>query len=164
MAGISHLAQPVKRHTEMIWRRRIECFVLLIAACAGSLAPVVCRADLEVIALYNDASPDGNGHLATFTQPALSDNGDVAFLSLLLGTANDELDNIALYRGNAAGLSVVARKGITTLDGELIMDFVNNSPSINSAGVISHSADRPGARRSSSPFSATADHSTNTWR
>lgn len=120
---------------------RATRILLLLAACSGVIAPSFCSASFDIVAEYNDASPDGNGHLATFTQPALSNSGEVAFLSLLLGTQSDDLDNIALYRGNAAGLTVIARRGVTTLDGQLLSNFINNSPAINGTSV-SHMADR----------------------
>src|SRR6185436_4402188 len=85
-------------------------------------------------------SPDGNGSLVLFTMPALNDNGQVAFLGQLSGTVNDLDDNIALYRGTTSGLTVVARKGVTQLDTNPLASFVNNNPSINSAGTVSHSA------------------------
>ena len=72
--------------------------LVFMSACSGMLAPALCSAAFDVIAEYNDASPDGNGYLVTFTRPALSNTNQVAFLSLLQGTQNDELDNVALIR------------------------------------------------------------------
>jgi len=112
--------------------------LVLPAAAVGS-------GQTEVIVLFGTASPDTNGVFTTFTQPALSDGGQVAFVSMLSATLGELSDNAALYRSGAAGLTVVARKGVTMLDGDLINNFVNNSPSINNAGFVSHSADRASA-------------------
>jgi hypothetical protein len=96
--------------------------------------------DFSIIAQSGQAAPDGNGTLTTFTMPALSDAGQVAFLSQLSGTNDGELDDSALLRGTAGGLSIVARKGVTEVDTRLLASFVGSSPAINAAGTVSLSA------------------------
>ena len=103
------------------------------------IAPAV-AGEFAIVALSGQPSPDGNGNLVSFTMPALNDAGQVAFLSQLSDTNNDPDDNIALYRGAAASLTVVARKGVTQVDTNPVASFANNNPAINAAGTVSHSA------------------------
>ncbi len=127
------------------WRKpaaavRAVCRVLV--ASLGTLVLVLpaWAGDFAIIAQSGQASPDGNGSLITFTVPALSDAGQVVFLSQLTGTNDAELDDSAIYRGTTAGLTVVARKGITDVDTNPIAGFVGSNPAINAAGTVSHSA------------------------
>ncbi|MEX2092500.1 MAG: choice-of-anchor tandem repeat NxxGxxAF-containing protein, partial [Pirellulales bacterium] len=117
------------------------CGLFLLAPLSFSLliSPVV-AGEFAFVAQSGQPSPDGNGNLVLLTVPALSDAGQVAFLSQLSGTNNELDDNIALYRGTAAGLTVVARKGVTQVDTNPFAGFVNNNPAINAAGTVSHSA------------------------
>jgi hypothetical protein len=96
--------------------------------------------DFSIIAQSGQASPDNNGTLVTFTAPALSDAGQVAFLSLLTGTDGEVDDNIALYRGTTGGLTVVARRGVTEVDMHLLDSFVGGNPAITASGTVSNSA------------------------
>ena len=122
----------------------ILCTVATVA-CGLPISPTTLAATFDVIAATGDASPDGNGNLFTFTAPALNNAGQVAFLSFMDPTNEPFVDDTALFRGSTSGLSLVARKGITLLDGSPVSEFVNTSPAINAAGTVSHSADRDAA-------------------
>jgi hypothetical protein len=117
-------------------RRVLSCTAWV--SLAAPLLPCV-AAEFAVIAQSGAASPDGNGSLLTFTSPALNDAGVVSFLSTLVGTVNGSDDNIALFRGSTSGLAVIARRSDAIGDSDAAMDFINSLPSINSAGVVSHS-------------------------
>jgi hypothetical protein len=136
----------VRRYGRLAMRPLVSLPVCLAIAAAGVLTGASARAGtFDVIAETGDASPDGNGELVTFTAPALNNAGQVAFLSFLDSTNEPFVDDEALFRGTTSGLSVIARKGVTQLDGSPISAFVNLSPAINAAGVVSHSADRDAA-------------------
>lgn len=94
--------------------------LLLAPLSIALLASHTVAGQFETVALSGQPSPDSNGNLVIFTMPALNDTGQVAFLSQLSGTINDPDDNIALYRGTAAGLAVVARKGVTGIGTNLV--------------------------------------------
>lgn len=115
---------------------------ILLATLSVSVGILVSPAvaEFQIVAFSDTPSPDGNGKLLTFTPPALSDTSQVAFLSQL----GDVVDpppggSIALFRGSTTGLEVAARTGELTVDDTPLVSFLNNSPSINSAGLVSHS-------------------------
>jgi hypothetical protein len=124
---------------------RSAYFGVILALVLAPLASPLVAGEFDVIATSGDSSPDGNGQLVTFTPPALNDAGQVAFLSQLSGTANPPDDSSALFRASTGGLTVVAHQGVTMFGAELITDFINNSPSINSSGTVSHSGEPAGA-------------------
>lgn len=127
--------------------RRIRSYTLravrgLLCASLGMtlLSVDAWAGDFSIIAQSGQASPDDNGTLLTFTMPALSDAGQAAFLSQLAETEGDTEDNIALYRGTEVGLAVVARRGVTDVDTNLLASFVGSHPAINATGTVSNSA------------------------
>jgi hypothetical protein len=132
--------------------RALECYCAALASqfavrsvILGVLSFVTSLAaagSFDIVVVTGDPSPDNNGNLFTLTAPALNDAGQLAFLSFLTDTDAPDEDDEALYRGTAAGLTLIARKGVTQLDGQPISTFEGSAPSINAAGSVSHSADR----------------------
>jgi hypothetical protein len=139
--------QCVLSESRHVGRRLRRLWIRIAAGIAAVVVPFfgvlpVAAGTFDVVALSGDASPDGNGNLFTLTTPALNDAGQVAFLSFLTSTSQPEIDDEALYRGTTSGLTLIARKGATQLDGQPISTFDGSSPSINAAGTVSHGADR----------------------
>jgi hypothetical protein len=70
--------------------------------------------ELTEIARTGDPSPDGNG-LLDLRSPVylggLNDRGQLAFSASLSSTAGGAADDLAIFRGDAAGLEVVVREG-----------------------------------------------------
>jgi hypothetical protein len=78
------------------------------------------RADGENIlqvARTGTPSPDGNGLLASFSNPAINDNGDVAFLASLTATSGGAMDDQGVFLFRNGELVTIARRGEQAPDG-----------------------------------------------
>ena len=78
---------------------------------------------IDVVMQSGGTSPDGNGQFALFIAPALNDAGQLAFLAALSGTAGGTSDDVAAFRKDASQLTLIARKGVSTVDGSVILGF-----------------------------------------
>ncbi|HEY3856079.1 MAG TPA: choice-of-anchor tandem repeat NxxGxxAF-containing protein [Verrucomicrobiae bacterium] len=89
---------------------------------------------LTVMAFAKEASPDGNGQLYSFSDPALNNNGEVAFYSSLLST-NGSTEGFFKSDGNA--VTVLARYGQIVPNGNgTFSSFRETTPAFNDNGQI----------------------------
>lgn len=102
--------------------------VLALAPHVSFAAPVT-----EVIAVGGDPAPDADGSFYLFSNPSLNDAGHVAFLAFLTDTSEGSSDHGRIYRGDAATLVEVLRKGQDAPDGNgSFSEF--NAPALNETG------------------------------
>jgi hypothetical protein len=96
-------------------------------------AVVAVRADVTVLAVSGDASPDGKGTFANFAVPDINQSGEVAFYATLTGNTSTK----GLFRGtgNPADLRAIIRDGAPSPDiNGNFADFA--LPLINDAGQL----------------------------
>jgi hypothetical protein len=86
-------------------------------------------------------SAAGNGEFLTWTVPLINDSGNVAFTAILRDTAAGELDNRAIYLGDASdALNEIVREGDASPDGNGFFLFLDY-PALNNANEVSFRAD-----------------------
>src|SRR5262249_24157586 len=68
--------------------------------------------------------------------PALNDSGQAVFLAELANTTGGNMDNQGIFRGDGTVLTQIARAGQTSPDGNGVLTFSINYPSINSTGQV----------------------------
>ncbi len=89
------------------------------------------------LAREGDAAPDGNGLLQNFNvELPITPAGQFTVGSFLTGTSGGTSDNSALYRGSAAGLTLIARRGQTVPGVGQINASSFASPKINASGTV----------------------------
>lgn len=87
------------------------------------------------IAIEGDAAPGGNGTFEFFGLPRHNDAGQVAFLSILTGTAGGASDDTGHYRGSGGAVTQIAREGqAAPVNGNL--GNLSQSGSYNEGGEI----------------------------
>lgn len=70
------------------------------------------RADIDIVAITNQAAPDENGVYASlFGIPMINEAGEIAYLAQFAGTSGGTDNNIAYLKGNLESQMVLARKG-----------------------------------------------------
>lgn len=117
------------------------------ATCIAGLALVcgvhVMAAEIEVICLSGEPSPDGNGEFQWFLPPSLNDAGGVAFEARLRNTAQGVLDDNALFLATDKGIVQLVREGqaVPDLNGVFSVFglgtvFGNPAPLLNENGQI----------------------------
>lgn len=80
-------------------------------------------------------SPDGNGVLIGFDNPIVNNSGEAGFFADLFGSDRGSAEDLAVFRGDAAGnLSLAARAGQVVPGGDSITDIAGFA--LNSAGQI----------------------------
>lgn len=97
----------------------------------------VSPANRITIALANDAPPELNGAFQTFADPAINDQGQVAFYSILTKTSESENEGIYFWDENL-GMFKVARKG-----DPLLGSFITELNFNNFAGGYDDNEHRP---------------------
>ncbi len=81
-------------------------------------------------------SPDGNGSILIAAAPSLNDAGQVAFVSVLSGTQGGSADDVVVLRSGGATLEVIARKGVSTIDGNTMTGAAFTYFGIDSDGTL----------------------------
>ncbi len=106
---------------------------ILTLAAVGSMQ-CTAIAQLEIVAISGNPSPDGNGTFLSFGTPVLA-RGGLAFTATLTGTTLGQNDNRGIYRYRPGEpLTRIARKGQAPVDGNgTFFDF--NVPAIAVGGV-----------------------------
>jgi hypothetical protein len=117
-------------HRDLVRAALSCCFIVSAAgqACAAG--------QIDVLTVVGDTSPDGSGQYQAFGLPALNDAGQIGFVSQLSGTAGGTADNIAWVRLGESTNTTIARKGISSLDGDTITSHVSNQVSLDEAGRV----------------------------
>jgi len=94
------------------------------------------------IAREGEPSPDGNGNFSTFSNPALNNAGDVAFLATLTGTSGSASDDQGVFIRRGEDLLTVVRRGEVAPDGNgRFLDLIStergaDNVAINDAGQV----------------------------
>lgn len=89
--------------------------------------------EIAQLARSGQAAPDGNGTFGNFSEPTLSDSGQVSFFGILTGTNGGSADNRGVFVGDSGSLTQIARKGQSAPDGNgSFLDF--GTPAINESG------------------------------
>jgi hypothetical protein len=117
--------------------------ILLLAAAAiwlAHAAVALAAGEIEVVAISGDGSPDGNGAISVVAAPALNDAGRVAFVAGLSGTQGGTADDIVVLRSGGPDLGLIARKGVSTLDGTTITGAGLTYVGIDNDGTVSGTA------------------------
>jgi hypothetical protein len=110
----------------------IACGFLAANLLTGSAS----LAGIEIVASSGDASPDGNGQLSNLIAPSINEAGQLAFVAELAGTAGGTADNLAMFRRDSNGLTLIARRG-GTFSGQPINTFFPTSTAIDADGTVS---------------------------
>jgi len=108
--------------------------------------------DTTTIAHSGDPSPDGNGSLSILIPypPLINDSGEVAFFSMLSGTAGGSSDNAGIFRGDGSALVVIARRGDAAGGNGRLLDIDSNSLVMNDLGQVIFTSTITGATGGSS--------------
>jgi hypothetical protein len=108
--------------------------------------------DTTAIALAGDPSPDGNGSLSILIPypPAINDSGEVAFFSMLSGTAGGSSDDEGIFRGDGSKLVAIARRGDDAGGNGRLLDIDSNSIVMNDLGQVLFTSTITGATGGSS--------------
>ena len=90
--------------------------------------------DLDILLLFGDTAPDGNGVIKNVHGLSLNDEGQVAFSAVLGFSQSDP----GIYRADKNGLVELARQGqVLPGDGGVIDSFgLENLPVINESGKV----------------------------
>ena len=95
--------------------------------------------DVVPIAERGDDSPDGNGDLFGFNNPAINSNGVVGFIGTLSGSLGGPFDNTAIFTGPAGGLlQIIVREGESVPSGNgVFREFGTGAvPSLSDGGQV----------------------------
>ncbi|HEX2473525.1 MAG TPA: choice-of-anchor tandem repeat NxxGxxAF-containing protein [Lacipirellulaceae bacterium] len=118
------------------FRRANIPWLAAAAICLVHAAVDVAASQIDVVAISGDSSPDGNGAILIAHPPALNDAGQVAFVAGLSGTQGGTADDVVFLRSGGPGLSVIARKGVSTIDGTTITGAGLQFLGIDSDGTV----------------------------
>ena len=91
------------------------------------------------VARESQPAPDANGVLVGFSNPALNDAGQAAFLGILNGTTGGTSDNVGIFIGSGGPLTQVAREGQTAPDANGTISLFADM-ALNATGQIAFEA------------------------
>lgn len=70
----------------------------------------------DIVAVFGQTSPDGNGTYQFFGKPVLNNSGQLAFYSQLTGSSGGFLDNLAFYLHDTKITTQIVRMSIELFD------------------------------------------------
>lgn len=107
--------------------QRLRLLALGLAA-AGTIQT---QATTTVVALTDDAAPDGTGIFWAFYRPVINDIGAVAFAGDLDDTSGGHNDESGIFRWNGSTLTQIARSGQSAPDGNGVIQLTGLYPSVS---------------------------------
>lgn len=93
-----------------------------------------------LVALTDDASPDGNGVLTGFSQPCINDRQQVAFAARFWQTNGGLIDDTGIIINTGGVRTIVAREGDDTPNGGRYDDFFQPQFALNQGGQVGFAA------------------------
>lgn len=108
--------------------------ICVVLASGMTSVQVACAGTLSVVAATGQAPSDGDGTLFGFGAPVVNDRGDVAFVSSLSASSQGAANDLALMTAIQGDVSVVAREGVTVVNG-LTLTSLGLSVDISDSGV-----------------------------